>query len=118
MSTKSIEEMISEHEARDASLRGVFEQKHVDLRTPRVIECHFWAWNGGDTARLADALKNRGFEILVQRPAELIDDPNRWNLEAAVMQSIDLTMRREFIDELVRLADLHRGVYDGWGTRI
>ena len=115
---RTIEEIIAAHEARDASLRNVFMQRNVDLRESRMIECHFWTWNREDANRLGEALEKRGFQILVQRPAAIAGDPNRWNLEAAIRQSIDLTMRREFIDELVRLADSHRGEYDGWGTRI
>lgn len=118
MKAKSIEEMISAHQVRDASLRGVFLEKKIDLTEPRIIECHFWAWDKENVSQLANALKMRGFEILIQRPAAIANDPNRWNLEAAIRQSIDLTMRREFIDELVRLADSNDGIYDGWGTRI
>ncbi len=115
---KRIEEIISGHEARNSSLRNFFLEKNVDLAEPRKIECHFWSWSGEDAANLAEALKRRGFEILTEHPAAIPRDPNRWNVEAAVRQSIDLTMRREFTDELVRLADFHKGLYDGWGTRI
>jgi hypothetical protein len=115
---KTIEEIISGHEARNASLRGVFLEKGVDLTEPRQIECHFWTWSAKDADALAEALKNRSFELLALRPAAIAGDPDRWNVEAAIRQSIDLTMRREFIDELARLADAHNGVYDGWGTRV
>lgn len=118
MTEESIDELILAHEARDAGLRNVFLEKKADLREPRTIECHFWTWSEHDAHQLAAALKRRGFQILVQRSAGIDGDPNRWNLEAAISQSIDLTMRREFIDELVRLADSHGGLYDGWGTRI
>ena len=113
---KTIEETISGHEARNASLRQVFLEKNVDLTEPRKIECHFWTWSRNDAAELAESLKSRGFEILTQRPVAIAGDSSRWNLEAAVRQSIDLTMRREFTDEFVRLADFHNGLYDGWGT--
>lgn len=115
---KTIKEIISSHEIRDASLRRVFMEKKVDLTDNRIIECHFWIWSQENAVRLGKALKNRGFEILIQRPASIAGDPNRWNLEASVRQSINLTMRREFIEELVRLADSHDGLYDGWGTSI
>lgn len=118
MNLKTVEELIASHEARDEKLRNVFLQRKVDLTEPRLIECHFWVWSEGETVRLAEGLKRRGFEILLQRPAGTASDPDRWNLEAAVRQSIALTMRHEFIDELVRLADSNGGVYDGWGTRI
>ena len=113
---KTIEEIISGHEARNASLRRVFSEKEVDLAESRQIECHFWTRGREDALGLSESLKSRGFEILTQRPAAIAGDQGRWNLEAAVRQSIDLTMRPEFTDELVRLADSHSGLYDGWGT--
>ena len=118
MKGRSLEELISGHEDRDAALRRLFSEKKVDVKEPRVIECHFWLWSEEDTGQLATALKNRGFEILAQCRASAPDDPNRWNLEASIRQSADLTMRREFVEDLVRLADAFGGVYDGWGTVI
>ena len=115
---KSVEQIISGHEVRNASLRQVFLDRKVDLKEPRKIECHFWSWSRKDTAELAVSLKSRGFEILAQRPAAIPGDSDRWDLEAAVKQSIELTLRPEFTDELVRLADSHGGIYDGWGTSI
>jgi regulator of RNase E activity RraB len=118
MKPKSVEDIISGHEVREASLRNMFLEKKLDLRAPRSIECHFWTWSEEGAVQLADALKSRGFEILVQQRAGIADDPDRWNLEVAIKQSIDLTMRREFIEDLVRLAGSYDGLYDGWGTRI
>ena len=115
---KTLEDIISGHEARNASLRRVFLEKKVDLTEPRKIECHFWTWSPKDAAQLAESLKGRGFEILTQHPAAAAGDPARWNLEAAVRQSIELTMRPECTDELVSLADSHGGLYDGWGTSV
>ncbi len=113
-----IQEIISGHEARNASLRDVFLKRNVDLAEPRKIECHFWTWSGKEATELSQALKVLGFEELARRPAAIPGDANRWNLEAAIRQSIDLTMRREFIDELVRMADSHGGLFDGWGTSV
>lgn len=118
MNNKTVEGLVTSHEARNEKLRDVFLQKKADLTEPRLIECHFWIWSEAGALRLAEGLKNRGFEILVQRRAGTASDPDRWNLEAAVTQSIALTLRHEFIDELVRLADSIGGVYDGWGTRM
>jgi regulator of RNase E activity RraB len=115
---KTIEEIVSGHEDRNASLRRVFLERKVDLTESRLIECHFWTWSGEDANALADTLKTQGFEIVTMRSASIPNDPHRWNVEAAVRQSIDLTMRHEFVEALVRLADSHGGVYDGWGTRI
>jgi regulator of RNase E activity RraB len=118
MKAKSLDEVISGHEARDAALLRLFSERKVDAKEPRLIECHFWVWSEEKTGQLATALKSRGFEILEQRSAPVPDDPNRWNLEAAIRQSPDLTMRREFMEDMVRLADSYGGEYDGWGTVI
>jgi regulator of RNase E activity RraB len=103
---------------RNASLRRMFLEEKIDLTEPRRIECHFWTWSQESAAQLGESLKRIGFEIIVQRSAAISDDPDRWNLEGAINQSIDVTMRREFVDEIVKLADSHGGLYDGWGTRI
>jgi hypothetical protein len=115
---ETIEDIIAGHAARNAALRQTFLEKNVDLREPRIIECNFWLWSEKDAAELSEALKNQGFEILTQRSAARADNPDLWNVEAAIRQSIDLTMRPEFTDELARLADSYAGVYDGWGTSI
>jgi hypothetical protein len=115
---RSIEEIIAGHMARDASMRRIFSQKKVDPSEPRVIECQFWIPRREDADRLAQALKNLGFEILKQHPMAIAGKPEQWNLEVATRQSIDQTMSREFIEKLVRLADFNHGGYDGWGTRI
>jgi hypothetical protein len=115
---RSIEEIIAGHMARDASMRRIFSQKKVDPSEPRVIECQFWIPSKEDADRLAQALKNLGFEILKQHPMAIAGKPEQWNLEAATRQSIDQTMSREFVEKLVRIADFNHGGYDGWGTRI
>lgn len=60
-----------------------------------------------------DGLISRGFRILVQRPTASTEDPSRWNIEAEIKQSIELTIRREFTDELVRVATAGAGVIAG-----
>jgi regulator of ribonuclease activity B len=118
LSETQIEEAISGHEARNTALRRVFIEKGADFGEPRLIECHFWAWSKEDAADLAERLTIRGFRILAQRPAATPNDPRLWNVEAEIHQSIELTLRREFTDELVRVAAAHSGRYDGWGTRL
>lgn len=116
LNESQIEEAISGHEARNAALRLVFVEKGVDLGEARQVECHFWTWNKEDAARLCEALVERGFLILSTGPSASSNDPFLWNVEAGVKQSIELTLRREFTDELVRIAAEHSGRYDGWGT--
>ena len=117
-SQSEIETIIKGHEARNEALRQILVNRGIDLREPRQIECHFWAWSDEDATSLADALVRRGFEILARRSAGSAQDPNLWNVEAAIRQSAELTLRREFTDELVRAAATHAARYDGWGTRL
>src|SRR5258708_4588319 len=118
MKKQTIEETILAHEARNAALRRVLEEKRVDPTEARSIQCHFWTWSPVDAAALAADLRDRGFKILVQSPAALKDDPNRWNVESEIQQTINLTTRREFIEELVRLASSRNSTFDGGGTLI
>lgn len=110
--------MLLAHETRNRALLDVLQNKGVDLSEPRLIECHFWTWSESDAANLAEDLVGRGFEILVRRPAASSRDPDLWNVEAAIRQSIKLTLRREFTDELIRAAAARSGQYDGWGTAV
>lgn len=110
--------IIREHESRNEALRQTLVGKGLDFAEPRAIECHFWAWSQADATGLAQALTVRGFQILAQRSAASTRDPSLWNIEVSIRQSIDLTLRREFTDELVRIAAAHSGRYDGWGTSI
>lgn len=118
MSEREIQAAIAGHEARNASLKQVLAHRKTDLRESHQIECHFWAATKQDAKSLADALRSKGFAILAQQEATTPDADLPWNIEAVVTQSIDLTLRRDFTDELVRLADRHNGRYDGWGTAI
>jgi hypothetical protein len=118
ISEAEIETIILGHETRNEALRQTLATRGLDLGEPRTIECHFWAWSQDDASALAEALAASGFRILVQRPAGSPKDPSLWNIEAAIRQSIQLTMRREFTDELVRAAAARSARYDGWGTSL
>ena len=118
ISEAQLEAIIKGHESRNEALRQTLIGKGADLSESRMIECHFWAWSSDDAARLAQALTALGFRILVQRSAASPKDPSLWNVEAGIHQSIDLTVRREFTDELVRVAASSSARYDGWGTSI
>lgn len=113
-----IDRAISGHEARNAELRRLFQEKGIDLGEARLIECPFWAWKAEHASSLAEDLVRRGFRILAQDSAASKQDPPLWNIEAEIKQSIELTLRPEFTDALVRVAASHHGVYDGWGTSI
>ena len=118
LNESQIEEAISGHESRNAELRRVLVEKRVDFAVPRLIECHFWTNNAEDATSLSAALAANGFQILALRPAPTATDPSLWNVEGGITQSIELTLRREFTDELVRVSAGHSGLYDGWGTSI
>ena len=113
-----IEDEIAAHERRNASLRNVLLSKKVNFYEPRIIESHFWAWSKDDAFGLSDELKKHGFAILVCRHSASREDPNLWNVEVAVTQSVESTLSTEFTERLVRLAHSFRARYDGWGTSI
>jgi len=115
---QTIEQAINGHEARNAALLRVFQEKGADLAEPRSIDSHFWTWSRSDAESLAADLVCKGFKIIKMQLCGTKDDPNVWNVAAEIRQSINLTIRREFVDEMVRLASSHRGVYDGWGTTV
>jgi regulator of RNase E activity RraB len=114
MDSAKLQESVSAHEQRNAALHRSFVEKNIDMRAPRDIDIHFWAQGQANASQLTESFRRLGYEVSVQRPTR--DDRDRWNVEAHVTQSIDLTMRREFITDLVQLADSHGAVFDGWGT--
>ena len=116
MDNDKLQQSVRAHEARNATLTTLFVEKNVDMREPRDIDLHFWVSGEASAAALAESLSHLGFEIPVRRPAPDREHLDLWNVEARVRQSIDLTTRREFITDMVRLADSHGAVFDGWGT--
>jgi len=113
---QQIQEAIAGHENRNASLKSLLLDKKVDINTERPIDFHFWAASSGDAEALAEALRSQGFRILAQRRANTLDSALPWNVEAQASQSVELTIRRDFTESLVRLAGSHNSRYDGWGT--
>jgi S-adenosylhomocysteine hydrolase len=115
---EDLQSTIEAHQRRNASLRDLLITKGVDLTEPRIVECHFWS-TGEDNARaLAKALEIRGFKIRVLRAARTANERYLWNVETAVKQSPEITMRPEFTDDLVKLASAFESRYDGWGTQV
>lgn len=104
MNKNEIQKAILGHQIRNATLIKLLTEKGINLKEPRAIECHLYAKTKRDADALAVALASRGFRILVNRQSASRNGA-LWNVEAAVTQSVDLTTRREFIDELVRLAN-------------
>lgn len=83
----------------------------MDINGLRPIDFHFWAASSEDAEALAEALRSQGFTILVQRRAATPDAAMPWNVEAQASQSVDLTLRRDFTEGLVRLANAHNSRY-------
>jgi hypothetical protein len=117
LTESQIEQTISDHDAKNAELRSGFIERRVDLDEARTVEFHFRAWSKQYAAGLAKALENRGFLVLSKSSSTSSSEPSFWNLEATIRQSIDLTLRHEFTDELVRVAAQHCARYDGWDAR-
>jgi predicted membrane-bound spermidine synthase len=117
LTESQIEQAISDHDARNAELRRTFIKKGVDLDDARMVEFHFRTWSKEAAAGLSKALEDRGFLVVLKHPAVFSSDPSFWNVEATIRQSIELTLRHEFTDELVRVAARYSGRYDGWDAR-
>ena len=117
LTESQIEQAISDHDARNAELRRGFIERKVDLDEARTVEFHFRAWSKQYAAGLAKALEDRGFLVLSKSSSASSSDPSFWDVEATIKQSIELTLRHEFSDELVRVAAQHCGQYDGWDAR-
>jgi regulator of RNase E activity RraB len=118
MNETEIMKQIEEHQLRNQVLVKQLQDHGVNIREKRVIECHFWIWDDAKLRGLESELRMRGFRILRSGLSQDRSDPNLRNLEAAITQSVDLTIRREFTDELVRLSAQFSAIYDGWGTSI
>ena len=78
----------------------------------------FWVSGKESADLLAAALGRLGFRVKVNKQSVTVDQELPRNLEVAINQSIDLTLRHELTNELVRIAARFNGRYDGWGTAI
>jgi Regulator of ribonuclease activity B len=114
LTESQIEQAILDRDAKNAELRRTFIKKEVDLNEARTVEFHFWTWNKEDAAGLSKALEDRGFLVVLKHPAVFYSDRSVWNVDSTIRQSIELTLRHEFTDELVRVAARYSGRYDGW----
>lgn len=118
MNETELRSSMEAHQRRNAELVAHLRTKDVDLRVPRLIELHFWADSHEGAVLLARALYEKGFLILVLAPVTSSEHPSRWNLEARVSQSVDVTVRPEFVEDLVRVANAFSAELDGWGTSV
>lgn len=118
MSEAEINEAVEGHDTRNDALRLSLAKDGVDLKIPRDIDCHFWVSSRENASRLAAILSKQGLRVKMSRRAVTKGEGLPWNLEMVVTQSIELTLRHEFADELVRAAANCDGRYDGWGTAI
>src|SRR3954463_2383591 len=118
MNEAEIIKQIQAHQLRNQALLENLKSRGIDLREKRQIDCHFWSWDEMKMRALENELNTRGFRTLRFGLARDRSDPELRNLESAIDQSVDLTVRPEFTDELVRLSAQFSAVYDGWGTSI
>jgi len=113
-----IQASIKGHQKRNTELMKRLRAKGAILGEPRSIDLHFWAPSQKHAALLSRALYERGFLVLVLAPANSKEDPKRWNIEAGVRQSINITIRKEFVEGMVRMASDFSSEFDGWGTSL
>ena len=110
-----VQTVIAAHVARNAGLCELLEKKKVNLREPRTIDFHFWAWSENSAQQLAEALVKRKFEVNRRRSAS---DEDRWSIEATASVSVETAVSKLFTEHLALLAAEYGGQYDGWGTSI
>lgn len=115
-SDKEIRDAIAGHDSRNVALKRLLVDKGINCQDPRIIEFHFWSATQIDADSLAKALASQGFAILTTRKAASTAAPLPWNVEAQANQSVELTVRQDFTEGMVRLAKAHNSSYDGWGT--
>lgn len=118
MTKTEIDQAIKGHNSRNAELRISLAKDGVNIREARQIECHFWVADQGRAEQLAAALRKHGLTIRASHRAVTCDPHLPWNLEMIAVQPIELTLRPEFTEELVRTAARFHGRYDGWGASI
>jgi hypothetical protein len=118
MTEAEIKRAVEGHDARNAALRISLAKDGVDVNIPRDIDCQFWVSSRENAFRLASVLGKQGLRVKSSRKAVTNDEALPWNLEMVVRQSIELTLRHEFADELVRAAAACDARFDGWGTAI
>jgi regulator of RNase E activity RraB len=118
MTKSEIRKAIEGHNARNEELRYSLAKDAVDLKMQREIDFHFWVGSKEKADLLTAALAKHGFQVKASRRSVTADKRLPWNLELGLRQSIELTLRQELTDELVRTAARFDGRYDGWGTAI
>lgn len=118
MSDTEIQALMKKHEERNMTLIEQLRARGVNLEETRSIELHFWASTRQDAAFLARALYEKGYLVLALAPSNAESKKQQWNVEVGIRQSIKQTVRKELVEELVRLADRHSSEFDGWGTSL
>jgi hypothetical protein len=114
MRTKSLEDVVAGHIARNLELCKVLESKGVDLAVARFLDLHFWADDELAAHRLAAALRERGYAEVTLGPTEA----EFWNVEAEIEAPVVDVVETGFVEQLAQLARDNRGEFDGWGTEV
>ena len=102
------------HQRRNAELVALIRQKGADLDELRVIECHFWMPSEQAAEKVVSALEAKGFLKLRVNEAE----QSLWNVEMAITQSVKHTVSDGFTTDLIGIALMFDGKFDGWGTSL
>jgi regulator of RNase E activity RraB len=114
----SFTEKLQGHKNRNTELLANLRAKNVPLDQPRAVELHFWANGQASAAQLSFELYKQGYIVLRLAPADVKEDPQRWNVEAGTKLSPDQLADEVLIKNLINLATLCSGVFDGWGTSV
>jgi regulator of RNase E activity RraB len=114
----SFTEKLQGHKNRNIELLANLRSKNVPLDQPRSVELHFWTSGQESAAKLAFELYKQRYIVLRLAPANIREDPQRWNVEAGAKLSPDQLADEALIKNLINLATLCSSVFDGWGTSV
>ena len=112
----SVADQVAAHAARNRELVALIVKKGGDLTSRRAIDLHFWAPHELSARRLADALREFGLDKVTSNQTET--DPSLWNVEGAILASVDDVVADAFVERLVTMAAAHDADFDGWGTHL
>src|SRR5690242_17443357 len=108
-----LQDLIVSHAARNQQLASTIRSQGVNLDNERLADIHFWSPDETTAGLLADALTRNEFGS-VQKSA----GSEKWSVSGQIRAKVTTLISSEFTELLVRLADKHNSVYDGWGTTL
>lgn len=118
MASKSLDELIAGHVARNAELSKTLAGYGIDLNKPRACDLNFDCADESGARDLAVELQPLGIATQVNEPFEIGFTKVGWVVVGKADLSPQAIMDSEFTRRLAELSIKHRANYDGWGTAL